>query len=112
MPRTVGSRRRPGKQYESQSRRGRFADLVIHLGCQIEAHTQPKIAKKCTAFLRLHTLSSPTQFREDPLFSGDRKISNRPFVFIPHGGFQEPLAVFCAQPPKLHGRTNSELVAP
>jgi hypothetical protein len=40
MPRTVGSGRKPGKQYASQSRRGRFAVLVIHLGCQIEAHTE------------------------------------------------------------------------
>jgi len=35
MPRTVGSGRNPGKQYESQSRRHRLAVLAIHLGCQI-----------------------------------------------------------------------------
>jgi hypothetical protein len=29
---------------------------------------KPKIAKKCTAFLRLHTPNSPTRFREDPQF--------------------------------------------
>jgi hypothetical protein len=29
---------------------------------------KPKIAKKCTAFLRLHTPNSPTRFREDPIF--------------------------------------------
>ncbi|HEX4840178.1 MAG TPA: hypothetical protein VFU89_07035, partial [Rhabdochlamydiaceae bacterium] len=26
-----------------------------------------KIANKCTAFLGLHTLTSPTRFREDPI---------------------------------------------
>ena len=35
MPRTVGSGRKPGKQYESQSRRYCLAVLAIHLGCQI-----------------------------------------------------------------------------
>jgi hypothetical protein len=38
-PHTVCSGRKPGKPYESQSRRDRFAVLVIHLGCQIEALT-------------------------------------------------------------------------
>ena len=35
MPRTVGSGRKPGKQYASQSRRHRLAVLAIRLGCQI-----------------------------------------------------------------------------
>jgi len=39
-PHTVGSGRKPGKQYASHSRRGRFAALVIHLGCQIKAHAE------------------------------------------------------------------------
>jgi len=38
-PCTVGSGRNPGKIYASHSRRGRFAVLVIHLGCQIEVHS-------------------------------------------------------------------------
>ena len=29
---------------------------------------KPKFAKKCTAFLGLHALTSPTQFREDPKY--------------------------------------------
>ena len=29
---------------------------------------KPKFAKKCTAFLGLHALTSPTRFREDPNF--------------------------------------------
>jgi hypothetical protein len=28
---------------------------------------KPKMAKKCTAFLRLHTLNSPTRIREEPI---------------------------------------------
>jgi hypothetical protein len=36
-PHTAGSGRKPGKQYASHSRRGRFVVLVIHLGCQIDA---------------------------------------------------------------------------
>src|SRR5262249_4514476 len=33
-PHTVGSGRKPGKQYASHSRRLRFARPAIHLGCQ------------------------------------------------------------------------------
>jgi len=35
MPRTVGSGRKPGNEYVSQSRRLRFAARAIHLWCQI-----------------------------------------------------------------------------
>jgi len=35
---------------------------------QIEALTEIQFANKCTAFLGLHTLNSPTRFREDPYF--------------------------------------------
>jgi len=34
-PHTVGSGRKPGKQYASHSRRLRFPRPAIHLGCQI-----------------------------------------------------------------------------
>src|SRR4029077_7321747 len=47
-PHTVCSGRKPGKQYESQTRRGRFAALVIHRRCQIEALTEIQFANKCT----------------------------------------------------------------
>jgi hypothetical protein len=40
IPHTVCAGRKPAKQYESQSRRVRFAVLVIHPGCQIEAHAE------------------------------------------------------------------------
>jgi hypothetical protein len=35
MPRTVGSARKPGKEYVSQSRRRRFNACAIHHSCQI-----------------------------------------------------------------------------
>src|SRR5262249_42559299 len=41
-PCTVCSGRNPGKLYASHSRRGRFAVLVIHLGCQIKALSEIK----------------------------------------------------------------------
>jgi hypothetical protein len=52
-PHTVGSGRKPGKQYASHSRRGRFAALVIHLDAKSKPAPKSKIARKSTAFLRL-----------------------------------------------------------
>src|SRR5262249_17766311 len=71
-----------------------------------------KIARKCTAFLRLQTPNSPTRFREDPEFVAQGisrdEIANRLRVIIlpngsgaPHGQCQD-----CAR-----GRTEESIAA-
>ena len=41
-----------------------------------------KIARKCTAFLRLQPLNSPTRFREDPLKDDQRKLAAEIAVLV------------------------------
>jgi magnesium-transporting ATPase (P-type) len=52
-PHTVGSGRKPGKQYASHSRRPRFACPAILLGCQIAALAVIQNRQEMHSFLRL-----------------------------------------------------------
>jgi len=67
IPRTVGSGRKPGNEYVSQSRRGRFdARAIIHRSCQISNPAKMQMPLAIPSFVEFSTSKSPTRFYEDP----------------------------------------------
>jgi hypothetical protein len=72
IPRTVGSGRKPGNEYVSQSRRGRFdARAIIHRSCQISNPAKMQMPLAIPSFVEFSTSKSPTRFYEDPDFKGN-----------------------------------------
>src|SRR4029077_21290922 len=57
IPHTVGSGRKPGKQYASQSRRLCFARLAIHLVCRLLLEKKKKNTNKHTQSLHYYYTS-------------------------------------------------------
>jgi hypothetical protein len=67
-PRTVGSGRKPGNEYVSQSRRRRFNARAIHHSCQIPTFAKMQNPPAIPSFVEFSTLKLPTRFHEDPGF--------------------------------------------
>src|SRR4249919_2948634 len=67
MPRTVGSGRKPGNEYVSQSRRRRFDARAIHQSCSNSKSRKMQNPLAIPRFLEFSTQKLPTRFYEDPL---------------------------------------------
>jgi hypothetical protein len=68
MPRTVGSGRKPGNEYVSQSRRRRFDARAIHQSCSNSKSRKMQNPLAISRFLEFSTQKLPTRFYEDPEF--------------------------------------------
>src|ERR1700724_534946 len=79
MPRTVGSGRKPGNEYVSQSRRRRFDARAIHQSCSNSKSRKMQNPLAIPRFLEFSTQKLPTRFYEDPrLTTSDRLSFTRP----------------------------------
>jgi hypothetical protein len=67
IPRTIGSARKPGNEYVSQSRRRRFDARAINQSCLNSKSRKMLNSLAVPRFLAFSTQKLPTRFREDPL---------------------------------------------